>query len=87
MSPNDTDRLYDLLMEQTGTLAKIEQSQDDLKERLFGADGNPGIIQHFSLQLADHLRLWGIRKVPVRSVTLRGLERLPYAASIKRNHH
>ena len=46
-------------MLQTGTLAKIEQIQEDLKERLFGAAGNPGIIQHFGLQLADHSKTLG----------------------------
>ena len=55
---SDIDRIYDLLREQTGTLAKIEQSQDDLKERLARVeviqsgirDILHGVNSHFGIQ-------------------------------------
>ena len=88
MMTSDTDRIYDLLMKQTGTLAKIEQSQEDLKERLFGASGNPGIIQHFSLQLADHSKTLGYAKGAAAILTLLWSGAIAViAALIKSNHH
>lgn len=41
----DYDRIYDLLQRQGETLARIDQSQADTKERLFGSNGQPGAIQ------------------------------------------
>ena len=88
MMTSDTDRIYDLLMLQTGTLAKIEQSQEDLKERLFGASGNPGIIQHFGLQLADHSKTLGYVKGAAAILTLLWSGAIAVlAALIKSNHH
>ena len=88
MMTSDTDRLYSLLLEQTSTLAKISQSQEDLRERLFGADGNPGIIQHFSLQLADHSKTLGYAKGAAAILTLLWSGAIAViAALIKSNHH
>lgn len=43
---SDNLRIYDLLLEHGKTLSRIDQSQRDLKERLFGGEGVPGAI-HF----------------------------------------
>lgn len=40
----DADRIYELLRIQGETLATIVQSQQDTKERLFGANGQPGAL-------------------------------------------
>ena len=76
-------------MLQTGTLAKIKQSQEDLRERLFGAaGGNPGIIQHFGLQLADHSKTLGYAKGAAAILTLLWSGAIAViAALIKSNHH
>ena len=87
MSPNDTDRLYSLLMEQTSTLAKISQSQDDLKERLFGASGNPGIIQHFGTELGDHSKQLGYIKGAVAAITLIWTTVVAIVAAVIKGHH
>ena len=87
MSPNDTDRLYSLLMEQTSTLAKISQSQEDLRERLFGADGNPGIIQHFGTELGDHSKQLGYIKGAVAAITLIWTTVVAIVAAVIKGHH
>lgn len=87
MSPNDTDRLYSLLLEQTSTLAKISQSQEDLRERLFGADGNPGIIQHYGLQLTDHGKQLGYMKGAVAVITLVWTSAVAIIAAVIKGHH
>ena len=88
MSPNDTDRLYSLLMEQTSTLASIKQSQEDLRDRLFGTAGGTGIIQHYGLQLADHSKTLGYAKGAAAILTLLWSGAIAViAALIKSNHH
>ena len=87
MMTSDTDRIYDLLMLQTGTLAKIEQSQEDLKERLFGASGNPGIIQHFGTELGDHSKQLGYIKGAVAAITLIWTTVVAIAAAVIKGHH
>ena len=49
------DRFYELLSKQSDTLvaqgqslACIAQAQQDMKERLFGAGGTPGLIPHLA---------------------------------------
>ena len=42
----DLERIYDILRTQGETLARIDQSQQDTRERLFGGNGQPGAI-HF----------------------------------------
>jgi hypothetical protein len=87
VSPSDNDRIYDLLMQQTSTLAKISQSQDDLKERLFGAGGNPGIIQHYGKEIADHGRQLGYFKGAIAVITLAWTTAVAIIAAIIKTHH
>lgn len=54
------DRFYDLLSEQGKTLvaqgqslASIAQAQQDMKERLFGAGGTPGLIPYLAQEHKD----------------------------------
>jgi hypothetical protein len=50
----DTDRIYDILRTQGETLARIQQSQEDTRERLFGSAGAPGAIPHLQQMVARH---------------------------------
>lgn len=57
------DRFYELLRDQGNilrqqekTLATISQAQLDTHERLFGANGQPGIIQVMHTDVSRHTR-------------------------------
>ena len=63
------DRVNDTLTAQGQTLATIAQSQADLKERLFGANGQPGIVSFMQGEItetqktvADHARKFNYYK-------------------------
>ena len=49
----DFDRIYDILREQGETLARIDQSQQDTRERLFGAAGQPGALHFLQNEIAE----------------------------------
>jgi hypothetical protein len=58
---DNTDRIYDLLQKQTEALhaqgvqmATVVQLQLDQKERLFGANGQPGIIKFLQDEIAEN---------------------------------
>ena len=87
MAFEHTDRVYDLLMKQGETLATIRQSQDDLKERLFGAGGNPGIIQHFGTEIAIHGKQLGYFKGAAAVITLAWTAAVAIFAAIITGHH
>lgn len=87
MQTADTDRLYDLLMKQNTMLAKIEQGQDDLKARLFGESGNPGIIQIFGTELKDHGRMLGYAKGAAAILTLLWSGAIAIIAALLKNSH
>ena len=46
----DLENIYDILRHQSETLARIDQSQKDTHERLFGANGVPGAIPYLAEQ-------------------------------------
>jgi hypothetical protein len=46
------DRIYDILLKQGDTLARIDQSQQDTRERLFGANGQPGTLHFLQTEIA-----------------------------------
>lgn len=49
----DPDRIYDILQRQGETLARIDQSQQDTRERLFGANGQPGALHFLQNEIAE----------------------------------
>lgn len=51
---SDNSRIYDLLMEQGKTLARIDQSQDDMKDRLFGTDGLKNQLDKTTTLVFEH---------------------------------
>jgi hypothetical protein len=48
----DLDRIYDILQRQGETLARIDQSQQDTRERLFGANGQPGALHFLQTEIS-----------------------------------
>ncbi len=46
------DRIYELLHKQGEMLARIDQSQQDTRERLFGTNGQPGALQFLQNEIS-----------------------------------
>lgn len=51
---HDIDRIYEILRIQGETLARISQSQEDTRERLFGGAGQPGAIPYLHAEVSKH---------------------------------
>jgi len=49
----DIDNIYEMLHKQGETLATIAQSQVDTKERLFGANGQPGALHFLQTEISE----------------------------------
>jgi len=51
---SDNERIYDILQKQGEILARIDESQKNTHNRLFGGNGETGVIPHLYVQVNRH---------------------------------
>lgn len=94
MSSNtEMDRLFDLLQEQGRalseqgkTLAKIEQSQEDTRARLFGSQNEPGAIPFLYKETARHSKQINFWKGAIAVLSFVWTAAVAYATTVLKRH-
>lgn len=82
----DLDRIYDMLQQQGETLARIDQSQRDTHERLFGASGVPGVIPYLHGEVTKHNRQIAFWRGALAIISVLFTAALAWAGSVLGRH-